>query len=194
MAESERHPLEPFLPEDAETLMLGSFPPQRVRWCMDFYYPNFQNDMWRIMGYIETGDANAFVDTANRRFDLEKVVDFCRRRRLALYDTATEVVRLRNNASDNFLEVVRPTDVAALLARLPHCRRIVATGKKSADTLREMIGFDEIGVGGSTEVTIEGRRYSVYRTPSTSRAYPRPIAWKAEYYRKVIGSGASLRG
>lgn len=186
MAEIEKHPLEPFLPEEAETLMLGSFPPQRVRWCMEFYYPNFQNDMWRIMGYIETGDSNAFVDMAKRRFDVEKIVEFCRRRRLALYDTATEVVRLRNNASDNFLEVVRATDVSALLSRLPYCRQIVATGKKSADTLREMYGFEEIGVGESTEVTISGRRYRVYRMPSSSRAYPRPIAWKAEYYRKML--------
>ncbi len=36
----ERHPLEPFLPENARLLMLGSFPPQRKRWCMEFFYPN----------------------------------------------------------------------------------------------------------------------------------------------------------
>lgn len=31
---SELHPLEPFLPVGARLLMLGSFPPQRVRWSM----------------------------------------------------------------------------------------------------------------------------------------------------------------
>ena len=40
----ERHPLRPFLPENARVLFLGSFPPPRGRWCMDFYYPNFIND------------------------------------------------------------------------------------------------------------------------------------------------------
>ena len=44
----EYHPLRPFLPENARVLFLGSFPPQRKRWCMDFYYPNFINDHWRI--------------------------------------------------------------------------------------------------------------------------------------------------
>lgn len=34
---SELHPLEPFLPVGARLLMLGSFPPQRVRWSMDFF-------------------------------------------------------------------------------------------------------------------------------------------------------------
>ena len=38
----EHHPLEPFLPENAVLLMLGSFPPQKKRWSMDFFYPNLQ--------------------------------------------------------------------------------------------------------------------------------------------------------
>ena len=48
----ERHPLEPFLPSDGRILMLGSFPPPRQRWSMNFFYPNKQNDMWRIMGLL----------------------------------------------------------------------------------------------------------------------------------------------
>lgn len=48
----EQHPLKPFLPANARLLMLGSFPPQQKRWCMDFYYPNFINDMWRIVGQV----------------------------------------------------------------------------------------------------------------------------------------------
>ena len=42
--EIEQHPLEPFLPGNARLLMLGSFPPQRKRWSMEFYYPNWNND------------------------------------------------------------------------------------------------------------------------------------------------------
>ncbi|MGQ2387720.1 uracil-DNA glycosylase family protein, partial (plasmid) [Acinetobacter ursingii] len=43
--EIESHPLQPFLPSNAKLLMLGSFPPPKERWKMDFYYPNYQNDM-----------------------------------------------------------------------------------------------------------------------------------------------------
>ena len=42
------HPLEPFVPDGARVLLLGSFPPPHARWSMEFFYPNFQNDMWRI--------------------------------------------------------------------------------------------------------------------------------------------------
>ena len=33
----EQHPLQPFLPSNAQLLMLGSFPPPMKRWSMEFY-------------------------------------------------------------------------------------------------------------------------------------------------------------
>lgn len=60
ITEIERHPLAPFLPKGARVLMLGSFPPPRERWCMDFFYPNPQNDMWRIMGQVFFDDKTHF--------------------------------------------------------------------------------------------------------------------------------------
>ena len=56
--EIEKHPLKPFLPANAKLLMLGSFPPPKTRWKMDFYYPNFQNDMWKIFGLCFFQDKN----------------------------------------------------------------------------------------------------------------------------------------
>ena len=119
---TEAHPLEPFLPEGARLLMLGSFPPARSRWSMEFYYPNFQNDMWRVMGLVFYGDRERFVAPDGRHFDREAVETFCRERGIALSDTAAEVVRARGNASDRFLEVVRPFDLAGMLERLPAWR------------------------------------------------------------------------
>ena len=40
----ESHPFEPWLPGNARLLMLGTFPPAEKRWCMPWYYPNFQNE------------------------------------------------------------------------------------------------------------------------------------------------------
>ena len=74
----EYHPLHPFLPENAKVLFLGSFPPQRKRWCMDFYYPNFINDHWRIEGQVFFGDKNHFVDEKDKRFKINDIVAFWR--------------------------------------------------------------------------------------------------------------------
>ena len=137
---SELHPLEPFLPVGARLLMLGSFPPQRVRWSMDFFYPNLQNDMWRIVGLVFFGDKGYFLTPDAKRFDKERIVRFCEEKGLALYDTAEEIIRLKNNASDNFLQVVREVDLAQLLAAVPTCRAIVTTGQKATDVIVRLAG------------------------------------------------------
>lgn len=183
---SERHPLEPFLPVNARILMLGSFPPKRIRWSMDFFYPNLQNDMWRIVGYLAAGDKAYFLRPDGKRFDQERIEAFCRERGVALYDTAVEVIRLKDNASDNFLQVVREVDLAALLARIPDCRALVATGQKAVDTLCAITGCEAPPVGGCVALEFAGRNLTLWRMPSSSRAYPRPVEWKAEFYRKVF--------
>ena len=183
---SELHPLEPFLPANARILMLGSFPPKRIRWSMDFFYPNLQNDMWRIVGYLAAGDKSHFLMPGGRKFDKERIEAFCRERGIALYDTAVEVIRLKDNASDNFLQVVREVDLAALLARIPQYRTLVTTGQKATDTLRAITGCGEPAVGESVAFEYAGRSMRLWRMPSSSRAYPRPVEWKAGFYRKVF--------
>lgn len=183
---SERHPLEPFLPANARILMLGSFPPKRIRWSMDFFYPNLQNDMWRIMGYLAAGDKAYFLRPDGKGFDQERIEAFCRERGVALYDTAVEVIRLKDNASDNFLQVVCEVDLAALLARIPDCRALVATGQKAVDTLCAIMDCEAPPVGGCVALEFVGRNLTLWRMPSSSRAYPRPVEWKAEFYRKVF--------
>ena len=189
---SELHPLEPFLPGNARILMLGSFPPKRIRWSMEFFYPNLQNDMWRIVGYLATGDKQHFLLPGGRRFDRGRIEAVCRDRGRALYDTAVEVVRLKDNASDNFLQVVREVDLAALLARIPACRAIVTTGQKATDTLRALTGCDSPAVGESVAVRYAGRDLRLWRMPSSSRAYPRPVEWKAEFYRRVFAENGII--
>ena len=135
----ESHPLEPFLPPAARILFLGSFPPPRSRWSMDFFYPNFNNDFWRVMGLVHFSDAQHFVVAGGKRFNYPAVVDFCRQAGLAFFDTASKVRRLKDNASDAFLEILEPTDVGGLLARLPLCHTLVTTGGKASEQLATLL-------------------------------------------------------
>ena len=180
---SEPHPFEPFLPRNARILFLGSFPPQPKRWCMDFYYPNFINDFWRITGRLFFADQDYFTDAGRRRFDKDRIVAFCNREGLAFYDTATEVRRLRDNASDRFLEVVTPTDLPDLLRRIPDCRAVATTGQKATDTLCATLPCPPPPMGGYTDLSLAGRSLRFYRMPSTSRAYPLSLEKKAAAYR-----------
>ena len=194
----EFHPLRPFLPENAKVLFLGSFPPQRKRWCMDFYYPNFINDHWRIEGQIFFGDKNHFVDLEAKRFKIDEIVAFCQEKGLAFFDTSTAIRRLQDNASDKFLEVVEPTDIPALLRQLPYLRAIVTTGEKATETICATIGipsipkvntFAEVSIhdSGAPSLFREGEgRVFLYRLPSSSRAYPLSFDKKVEAYQKMF--------
>ncbi len=183
--DTERHPFEPFLPEKATILFLGSFPPQPKRWSMPFYYPNWNNDFWRVMGLLFFGDKDHFAVPGQKRFDQRKIEAFCRQQGLALYDTACEVRRLKDNASDKFLEVVTPTDLPELLARIPACQTLVTTGQKATDVIVETFGCVEPPVGGQVELTTGLCALTFWRMPSTSRAYPLALEKKAAYYRRL---------
>lgn len=179
----EQHPLEPFLPAKARLLMLGSFPPQKKRWSMDFFYPNLNNDMWRIFGVLFFNDKEHFLNETRKAFVREQIIDFLEEKGIALFDTASSIRRLQDNASDKFLEVVEATDVATLLRRLPECKAIVTTGQKATDTLRGQFDVEEPKVGDYSEFVFEGRAMRLYRMPSSSRAYPLALDKKAAAYR-----------
>ena len=181
--EIEKHPLEPFLPAKAKLLMLGSFPPQKKRWSMEFYYPNLNNDMWRIFGILFFDDKDYFLNETRTAFCRERIIDFLNEKGIALFDTASSIRRLQDNASDKFLEVVEATDVTALLRQLPECKAIVTTGQKATDTLRQQFNVEEPKVGDYSEFIFEGRAMRLYRMPSSSRAYPLALDKKATAYR-----------
>ena len=181
--EIEKHPLEPFLPAKAKLLMLGSFPPQKKRWSMEFYYPNLNNDMWRIFGILFFDDKDYFLNETRKAFCRERIIDFLNEKGIALFDTASSIRRLQDNASDKFLEVVEATDVTALLRQLPECKAIVTTGQKATGTLRQQFNVEEPKVGDYSEFIFEGRAMRLYRMPSSSRAYPLALDKKATAYR-----------
>ena len=156
---------------------------------MPFYYPNWINDFWRIMGLIHFGDKLHFCVPGEKRFDEALIRSFCADAGLAFYDTACEVRRLKGNASDAFLEVVTPTDIPALLARIPACHTLVTTGEKASQLAAEAFGCPIPPVGGFVDIVMPGSdRASLrfWRMPSTSRAYPLPLEKKAEAYRQLF--------
>ena len=178
----ETHPWPAFLPDRAKVLIMGTFPPGEHRRCMEFYYPNPTNDFWRIMGLIFYGNRDALYDRDARRFHLDTVSTFAADKGIALNDTGYRVRRLRGNASDKYLEIVQPVDLNALLRCIPDCRTIATTGEKAAGVIAAITGTPVPAMGAA----VPWRQYSIWRCPSTSRAYPLAIEKKAEYYRRLF--------
>lgn len=178
--------MRPFLPEGARLLMLGSFPPPRKRWCMDFFYPNRTNMMWEIFGLVFFSDSRRLVDAENKTFKQSDIQALLEERGIAIYDTACAVRRLSGNASDKDLEVVEKTDIPALLAQIPLCHDIVCTGQKSFSVFTDDYGVPVPAMGTYNEFTIAGRPMRLWRMPSSSRAFPMKLEEKAWYYNEMM--------
>lgn len=94
------------------------------------------------------------------------------------------MIRLKGNASDKFLQIEKPMDIAALLSDMPLCQSIMTTGDKATDTL--MLSMPESAekpqIGQVTHCYFTKRDLHLYRMPSSSRAYPLALEKKAEAY------------
>ena len=175
--EIELRPFPPFLPPKATVLMMGTFPPAPEKRTMEFHYPNFQNDMWRVYGLVFFGDA-------------ERIKAFLTERGIGSCPTVRRAIRTHGNASDAFLEVVEKVDLPAVLAEIPGCRRICTTGGKATEILLSLLEAEVKAKDFKTGETISARcgdrELLVTRLPSTSRAYPMKLEKKAEAYRKFF--------
>ena len=156
---------------------------------MDFYYPNFINDFWRVLGLVFFDRKDYFIVPGRKVFDKEKIIDFCNDRGIAVSrDTANAVIRLNDNASDKYLNVIECVDITSLLSQMPKCKAIAATGQKAAEIVAEQLGCEVPATGSNSVITCNKQQLSFWRMPSTSRAYPLPLEKKADIYRILLES------
>lgn len=186
----ESHPFEPWLPQKARILMLGTFPAAPSKWSMNFYYPNFINDMWRVFGYILHSQKDYYVDLENKTFRLNEIKEMLSELGIALSDTALKIIRLKNNASDKYLKIVESIDLTNILKQLPLCEAIATTGQKAAEVIAQITNTSVPKVGEYVTIKVEGYPHPLlhWRMPSTSRAHPMPVERKAEFYRSLFSA------
>jgi len=196
--ELETHPFEPVLPPNATVMMMGTFPPTADKWAMSFHYPNFYNDMWRIYGRVFFNDADYFRIGDEKRFDPERIRDFMFERGIASCPTVKQAIRETGNASDKNLTVVTPVDLDVILPQVPKVKSLFTTGGKATEVLLGLL--DEPIAKSKHPKTNQSMDYpyqwqnannketdvndlTLYRLPSTSRAYPLSLDKKVAAYK-----------
>lgn len=181
----ETRPFPPFLPKKATVMMMGTFPPAAEKRAMEFHYPNFQNDMWRVYGLIFFNDKDHFRKGDEKAFDPEKIKAFLDQKGIASCPTVYKAIREHGNASDAFLEVVEPVNLKDVLGQVPDVAHICTTGGKATEILLGLLP-EKVKLPKTNETinfVYDGRELSLTRLPSTSRAYPLSLVKKAEAYR-----------
>ncbi len=191
--EIESHPWQPFIPDGAKVLIMGTFPPQAKRWSMDFYYPNRTNDFWKICGLLFLGDKDALLCDDRKTYDIDKIRSLMTEKRIALNDTVRKARRLKGNASDKFLEVIEPVPLFGLLSEMPGCHAVATTGEKAAGIVAALTCTEIPRMGEMTLAAVpppdaseSPGQLEIWRMPSTSRAYPLAVELKAEYYATLF--------
>jgi len=196
--ELETHPFEPVLPPNATVMMMGTFPPTADKWAMSFHYPNFYNDMWRIYGRVFFDDADHFRVGDEKRFDPERIRAFMFERGIASCPTVKQAIRETGNASDKNLTVVTPVDLDVILPQVPKVKTLFTTGGKATEVLLGLL--DEPIAKSKHPKTNQSMHYpyqwqstdnqktdvnnlTLYRLPSTSRAYPLSLDKKVAAYK-----------
>ena len=203
-AEVETHPFGPVLPPDATVMMMGTFPPTADKWAMRFHYPNFYNDMWRIYGSVFFDDVNYFRVGDEKRFDPERIRAFMFERGIASCPTVTQAIRETGNASDKNLTVVTPVNLDSILPQVPKVETLFTTGGKATEVLLNLLAEPpakskypktnqsmdypyEWQSNNNKKVNVNN--LTLYRLPSTSRAYPlaldKKVAAYKDFFKKI---------
>ena len=203
-AEVETHPFDPVLPPNATVMMMGTFPPTADKWAMRFHYPNFYNDMWRIYGSVFFDDVDYFRVGDEKRFDPERIRAFMFERGIASCPTVTQAIRETGNASDKNLTVVTPVDLDIILPQVPKVETLFTTGGKATEVLLNLLAEPpakskypktnqsmdypyEWQSNNNKKVNVNN--LTLYRLPSTSRAYPlaldKKVAAYKDFFKKI---------
>ncbi|WP_413500940.1 DNA glycosylase [Psychrobacter maritimus] len=203
-AEVETHPFGPVLPPDATVMMMGTFPPTADKWAMRFHYPNFYNDMWRIYGSVFFDDVNYFRVGDEKRFDPERIRAFMFERGIASCPTVTQAIRETGNASDKNLTVVTPVNLDSILPQVPKVETLFTTGGKATEVLLNLLAeppakskYPKTNQSmdypyewqSDNNKKAEVNNLTLYRLPSTSRAYPlaldKKVAAYKDFFKKI---------
>lgn len=198
--EVETHPFEPVLPSHATVMMMGTFPPTSDKWAMKFHYPNFYNDMWRIYGGVFFDDIDYFRIGGEKRFDPERIRNFLFERGIASCPTVKQAIRETGNASDKNLTVVTTVDLDLILPQVPKVEALFTTGGKATEVLLNLLNeppakskypktnqsMDYPYQWQSNDADLSNKQINdltLYRLPSTSRAYPLALDKKIAAYK-----------
>jgi len=127
----ETHPWNWYLPADAKTIIIGTFPPTLRNWSYDFFYPNKNNYFWKIMSKIAGVELQSF--SGNEAVEERK--EILNQLMLGVSDMGKVIRRTKDSSMDEDLEVVEYMDVFQILKENPTVDKIIFTsssGKSSA--------------------------------------------------------------
>lgn len=139
--------VEPFINDDSEVLILGSFPSVKTR-VVGFYYAHPQNRFYKVL-------SNIFFEQLPASMEPKK--ELLVKHHIALYDVIYSCDI--SNSDDSSIRNVTPIDIKELLDKYPNIKTIILNGNKAKELFNKYLSKD-----------IDTHRVDVKFAPSTSSA------------------------
>ena len=175
-----------FTGENPIYLVVGTFPTTNKRMSFNFFYPNSNNNFWKVMDKVfpySKAKMNLVVSAKDDENTKEKNkvdrMNFCNENKIAITDIIESCLRLDDNSKDEQLLVHRYNPIVNILKEHPTIERVILTAKSSGSSVHHhlyqyltMYNIDfnfEKGEIPKGELSIDGRTISILSMPSTSQ-------------------------
>jgi len=188
------HPFKWYIPQNAETLIIGTFPPVEQRWSYKFFYPNINNLFWKILAKISGQELSP--TSKNMIEDRKEILHTLK---VGVTDMGGSIIRLKQDSKDESLQIVEYMDIIEIIKKHKSIRKIILTsssGRSSAfGWFKEYLAKNSIVCvvpkGKKPlhfDVVLADRHIDVYILYSPSPRAANRISFDnlTEMYRKVI--------
>ena len=193
----EVHLWKEYIPQNADKIVLGTFPPRKDRWWYYFFYPNKNNKFWTILSTL----AGIPLPEVTRTEQSAKEAVIVRKQildklNLAISDMGAKVLRQNNSSLDSNLFPLQFTDIFKLLSDYPKIRKIIFTSStKGHSALGWFITYCNInGINPvfdkdnpkKATLTLEGKEIEIIAGHSPSPITGKSINFLVEHYREIF--------
>jgi G:T/U-mismatch repair DNA glycosylase len=185
------HPYEPYIPENATKLIIGSIPPPRFcrpnprleKGDVDFYYGSNRNQFWKLLG-LAPG------------CDVEQQKNFLTGKNIGITDIIQSCARKNgNSATDQNLADLELKDIKTLLKKHNKIGILLYTSEFVKSLVEKAAGAKHTPTGPKQfEITIGSVRYAAHVLYSPSPLALRGLgkngsAIRKQQYDKIFGIG-----
>jgi G:T/U-mismatch repair DNA glycosylase len=179
--QAEELPFETYIPNEADKLIIGTFPTESGNRAFDFFYPNRGNVFWKILSNI-AGNGFELDDHESAEEAVESRMAILDKLKLGITDIGKMVLRQSNSSLDGALFPIMFTNVFCILDEHPSIKKLILTSKSGQNSVSGWLrGYFELNnfdfpltkKGPNSErgnFTFNGRTIEIVTVPSTSRA------------------------
>lgn len=121
----EDHPFDTFVPEGANTMIIGTFPTFRDNFRYNFYYSGKDNSFWDILASVYNVK---FIHQTGEKAVIERK-EFLTNRLIAITDMHAKCYRLNQSSSDETLYPIVLTDIFEILRNYISIKKLVFTSR-----------------------------------------------------------------